>query len=189
MPPPLRLELLSPPPVLRTERLRLRPLRPGDAPAMLRLRGDPLVMRHMGTAPLPDLAAAHALIDTWLERQAQYECSTWAITFGEADELIGSVSAFKFDGQHRKAEIGYSLLPIHWRRGYTHEALRVVLRWLFDTFRAHRVVAEIDPQNLASAALLCKLGFRREAYFREAFLVDEAYTDSEIYGRLASDAD
>ena len=187
MPPPLALDLLRDPPPLRSARLCLRPLHERDAAGLLALRGDPEVMRFMGAAPLPDLATAAALVEAWLAQQHRREGATWALTFPGADELIGTLSLFKPDPVHRKVEIGYSLLPRHWRRGYTSEAVGTLLTWLYTTFGAHRIVAEIDPNNLASAALLRGLGFRREAYFREAFLVGENYTDSEIYGRLSSD--
>ena len=187
MPPPLRLALLEAPPTFRTERLCIRPLTETDDTGILRLRSSPQVVRYLGVAPLESLAEARLLIRQRHSERDRYESCTWSILSDAGLPLIGTLSVFKFDERHRKVEIGYSLLPQYWRLGYTTEALGVLLPWLYGTFGAHRLTAEIDPANRASAALLRKLGFRREAYFREAYLVGESYTDSEIYCRLAED--
>lgn len=187
MPPPLRLALLEAPPTFRTERLLIRPLATTDDTGILRLRSHPQVVRYLGVAPLDNLSGAQLLIRQRHSERDRYESCTWSILSDPGLPLIGTLSAFKIDERHRKVEIGYSLLPQYWRRGYTTEALGAFLPWLYRTFGAHRITAEIDPANRASAALLRKLGFRREAYFREAYLVGETYTDSEIYCRLAGD--
>lgn len=49
----------------------------------------------------------------------------------------------------------------------------------------HRVEADIDPDNSASAKLLERLGFRLEGRLRERWIVAGVVSDSAMYGLLA----
>jgi aminoglycoside 6'-N-acetyltransferase len=66
-----------------------------------------------------------------------------------------------------QAEIGFTLAPAHQRRGYATEAVTELLRYLFDTLALHRVRANCDAENLASARLMERLGMRCEGHFVE----------------------
>jgi len=51
----------------------------------------------------------------------------------------------------------------------------------------HRLEADIDPRNAASAKTLERLGFRREGLMRERWIVEGVVSDSAVYGLLASE--
>jgi [ribosomal protein S5]-alanine N-acetyltransferase len=53
--------------------------------------------------------------------------------------------------------------------------------------RIRRVEAEVNPDNIASNALLTSLGFVREGYLRERWVGKGATYGVNIYGLLASD--
>ena len=67
------------------------------------------------------------------------------------------------------------------------EAMSSVLDYVFKDLDFHRLEADTDPNNLASLALLEKLGFRREGYFRERWFVHEKWHDSVMLGLLRSE--
>ena len=48
-----------------------------------------------------------------------------------------------------------------------HEALNAVIALLFGPLAKHRITAVVDARNLGAAALFGKLGFRREAHWRQ----------------------
>jgi ribosomal-protein-alanine N-acetyltransferase len=50
--------------------------------------------------------------------------------------------------------------------------------------KLHSIQANIDPNNMASAAILKKFNFEREAYFKENFFFNGKFMDSEIYSLL-----
>jgi RimJ/RimL family protein N-acetyltransferase len=64
-------------------------------------------------------------------------------------------------------EIGITLALAHQGRGYATETLGLVLDYLFVRLDKHRVTAITDADNEAAAALLHRLGFRREGHFIE----------------------
>ena len=48
-----------------------------------------------------------------------------------------------------------------------HEALTAAIAHVFEVQKLHRVMANYQPDNLASEKLLQRLGFEREGYARQ----------------------
>ena len=65
-----------------------------------------------------------------------------------------------------------------------HEALVRFVGYAFDDLGLHRLEADIDPDNAASARSLRRLGFVREGLLRERWIVNDTISDSEMYGLL-----
>ncbi|WP_347299768.1 GNAT family N-acetyltransferase, partial [Clostridium perfringens] len=65
------------------------------------------------------------------------------------------------------AELGVTFAPSHQRQGLAREALSAVIALLFGALAKHRITAVVDTRNLGAATLFGKLGFRREAYWRQ----------------------
>jgi ribosomal-protein-alanine N-acetyltransferase len=76
------------------------------------------------------------------------------------------------------------LLPQFWNKGLMSEAIKKVLDFGFNTMELHSIQANIDPNNMVSAAILKKFNFEREAYFKENFFFNGKFMDSEIYSLL-----
>jgi aminoglycoside 6'-N-acetyltransferase len=55
----------------------------------------------------------------------------------------------------------------------------------FEELGLHRVFAQLDPRNEASAALCRRLGMRLEAHFLEDLWFRGAWGDTAIYAMLA----
>ncbi|NNF57983.1 MAG: GNAT family N-acetyltransferase [Rhodothermaceae bacterium] len=174
-------------PVLDTQRLRLRHPRPADADAVLAIFGDPTAMRYWSHEPFEDLEAAQNYLATIDEGFAERTLFQWAITELGADDLIGTVTLLHWDRPNRRAEVGYMLSPSHWGKGYASEAVRAVLCFGFEAMDLHRVEAELDPRNEASARLLERLGFQQEGLQRQTWYLYDEWCDSALYGLLRTD--
>jgi [ribosomal protein S5]-alanine N-acetyltransferase len=172
---------------LRTERLLLRPLRSGDAPALFAIHSDPLVMRYWSTPPWSSIEPAHAMIERDLAAMASGEHLRLGIERTQDAQLIGQCTLFDWDPQNRRAEIGYSLAAHAWGHGCMHEALCVLVEHGFGAMELNRIEADIDPRNVASARSLERLGFRREGFLRERWIVGGTVSDTALYGLLLSD--
>lgn len=86
-----------------------------------------------------------------------------------------------------EADIGYSLDPDLWRRGYATEAMAAMLDFGFDELKLHRVWCYLLSENDPSAGVVERLGFRREAHIRENHWMQERWWDTYLYGLLASE--
>jgi RimJ/RimL family protein N-acetyltransferase len=174
-------------PVLESSRLRLRALRDADADALLKLYGDPAVMRYWSTSPWTDIAQAHAHLQRARRDFESGGVLPWAIATAATDELMGTVTLFRIDRDHRRAEVGYALGSAHWGGGLAGEALRLVLHHAFDTLQLERIEADTDPRNAPSRRMLERLGFVREGTLRRRWFVDEEWCDTAFYGLLRED--
>ena len=86
-----------------------------------------------------------------------------------------------------RAEIGYAMKPEYWGNGFMQEALTKVVEFGFNEFCLHNIEGNVNPANVSSIKLLEKLGFKKEAYFREDFLYNGKFLDTAIYSLLEMD--
>ena len=170
---------------LSTPRLALRPLGPADAAALFALYSDAEFMRYWSSPPWTDPAQALAMIDSDQRGMAAGEHLRLGIFLREGGALVGTCSLFHRVESCRRAEVGYGIAPAHWRRGYMTEAVGALIGHAFGPMQLHRLEADIDPRNVASARSLEKLGFVREGLLRERWIVGDEVSDSALYGLLA----
>jgi [ribosomal protein S5]-alanine N-acetyltransferase len=172
---------------LSTTRLMLRPLQMADAERLLLIYSDPEFTRYWSTEPWTSLSQATALIEKDLRELATGGSLRLGLYLRDGGMLIGTCSLFHFVEQCRRAELGYGIARTHWRQGYMFEAISVLLKLAFVDLGLHRLEADIDPRNIASARSLEKLGFKLEGQLRERWIVGAEISDSAIYGLLASE--
>ena len=173
-------------PDLATARCRLRRIRHDDAPALFALRSDPAVMAYVDREPFASMEEASAMINRIEDSYAAADGLSWALTL-DGGEMIGMVGIWRIDKENHRGEIGYSLLPAHWNRGYISEAMAAVVDHGFEGLGLHSLEANVNPENAGSIRILGKLGFRKEAHFRENYFFRGRFLDSIIYSLLRSD--
>lgn len=100
---------------------------------------------------------------------------------------VGDVLLWLTDRERRVAEIGWVLDPDHGGRGVATEAVSAVLDRAFDVHRLHRVAAQMDARNTASAALARRVGMQQEAHMRQDWWSKGEWTDTLVFGMLATD--
>lgn len=101
-----------------------------------------------------------------------------------AHNLVGVLTHFKSRTPVSR-EIGYRLLdPKLAGRGYTTEAVRLLVDYLFKVHTWHRLELLIAPENAASVRVAQKCGFSEEGTLRQAFFINGRYHDVTMYGLL-----
>ncbi|HXJ64476.1 MAG TPA: GNAT family N-acetyltransferase, partial [Actinomycetota bacterium] len=98
--------------------------------------------------------------------------------------VIGDVVLHWMDDEHRSAEVGFALHPDHQGKGYTTEAVQVLLRVAFEVLGLHRVFGRTEARNVASARVMEKLGMRQEAHFVENEFVKDEWQSELVYAIL-----
>jgi ribosomal-protein-alanine N-acetyltransferase len=125
-----------------------------------------------------------AMIDAKIESN---EGINWAITLKGSTKLIGLIGHYRIKPEHYRAEIGYMLLPEFNGKGIVSEAVQEVVNYGFDVMKLHSIEAIIDPLNDASAKVLEKNGFVKEAHLRENEFYEGRFLDTVIYSLLNKD--
>jgi ribosomal-protein-alanine N-acetyltransferase len=176
----------TPFPIMQTGRLLLRQMRLSDAPALHKLRSNKEVMRYINRPLTQTLEEAEGWVNVIIDAVTRNEGITWAICLKESpDEHVGNIGIWRIDKANHRGEVGYMLDPSLQGRGVMYEAIQPVIRYGFEQLGLHSLEAQIDPRNLASAALLRKVGFVQEAYFRQNCFHNESFTDTAVYSLLS----
>lgn len=78
------------------------------------------------------------------------------------NNFIGLAKLEINENDFSEAELGYLLLPKFWRNGYGSEIAKLLLNKAEESKDLHRIIATIDPKNIASKKILLKNGFISE---------------------------
>jgi len=168
---------------LHTDRLLLRPLRETDAEALFAIFSDARVMRYWSTPAWTSHEPAREMIASDLA-QTTTDHLHLGVELTASGLLLGTCSLFGINHTCRRAEVGYGLGSFAWGQGYMHEALVALLDFGFGELDLNRIEADIDPRNSASARTLERLGFTKEGYLRERWIVGGEVSDTALYGLL-----
>ncbi len=177
----------NPFPVLHTKRLRLRRIGEPDAQQMFKLRSDPETMRFVPRPLAKTIEDANDHIRMITEKINTNTGINWAITLADDDTFIGIIGLFRFEQDNFRSELGYMILPEFQNQGIVSESIGEVLKYGFDKLKLHSIEAIIDPENYASAKVLEKNGFLKEAHLRQNQFFDGKFLDTVIYSKLTTD--
>lgn len=151
--------MTSIPDELRTRRLVLRRVGPGDLDAAIAVIGDPETNLHNPAGPAsPETVAAQ--LEEWQVHWARDGVGYWAVVLSEAEEVIGfgGLRTHELDGE-ATLNLFYRFRPRHRGRGYAPEMARAAIEWA-DRARPDRpVVIVTDLSNKPSQRVAEKLGF------------------------------
>lgn len=180
---------------LTTERLRLRPHRTSDAEALLPIHSREDVARYLLKDPWTAEAAETEIVKRLPRTGLATESRALALVIETAEGLdaiagsrvIGDIGLWLEDIGDQKAEIGWTLDPAAGGHGFATEAAIAVLGVAFGHYGLHRVVAQMDARNTASAKLARRIGMRQEAHLRKDWWSKGEWTDTLIFGMLSTD--
>jgi ribosomal-protein-alanine N-acetyltransferase len=171
-------------PILETEGLLLRELTKEDAKDIFNCLSNEEVTRYYGQERLEGLEQAEKFIDYFSENYHEKKGMRWGIERKDTKGIIGTVGFNAWNHKHKRAEIGYEIHPVHWRKGYMFEAATRVLSYGFDALGLTRIGAIVFIENEASNKLICKLGFQREGVLRNYMYQDGIAHDTYVYSIL-----
>jgi RimJ/RimL family protein N-acetyltransferase len=167
----------------------LRPFTMGDLDPVWLYQQLPAVAEHMLWDPR-DLMQVKVALERMVKEDRlarEGDCLSLALVHRPDGVLVGQVELVWLSDRHRQGEIGYVLHPRYQGAGLATEAVREVLRLGFEGLRLHRVIGRCSAANTASAALLERVGMRREAHFRQNALVKNSWRDEYVYAMLRAD--
>jgi ribosomal-protein-alanine N-acetyltransferase len=171
-------------PTIYTERLMLRKLTFEDKEDIFEIRSNAEVMKYMARPVAKTIDDATAHIDKVLKNLNDNGGIDWGIEEKVSGKLIGTIAYWRISKENYRGELGYVLNEKWQQKGFMHEALKAVLDFGFEQIKLHSIEANIDPLNTASARLLEKNKFKREAHFKENYFFEGVFLDSVIYSRV-----
>ncbi|MBR5949320.1 MAG: GNAT family N-acetyltransferase [Clostridia bacterium] len=148
--------------LFETKRLFVREFNADDVEAVLEYSGDAENTAFMEWGP-SSRESVEEFIASRLASQiaSPRKFFDLAVCLNETGELIGSVGLY-FDEAMTQADLGYIFNKRFWGNGYASEAARGMLRFGFMNLDLHRITAKCDSENLASEAVMKRIGMRKE---------------------------
>ena len=172
---------------ISTDRLVLRAYRTEDTGAFHAIYSQPEVARYLLDEPWTPEVARAKIAERILRTGLDSDAHMLGLVIELDGAAIGDVMIWLTDVERGVAEIGWALDPAFGGKGYAREAAAALLDVAFDVYELHRVAAQLDPRNVASAKLAEGLGMHREAHLRQNWWSKGEWTDTVVYGMLASD--
>jgi ribosomal-protein-alanine N-acetyltransferase len=147
-------------PTLSSKRLILRKPDPGDRREIFNLRSNEQVNQFLDREPAKTMDDADAFLQSIIKRIEKNEAFYWMICLKENPKPIGTICLFNLSADKSIVEMGYELLPFYQRNGVMHEAISVVLYYLFHSTEVNTVTAFPSTGNVGSIKLLKRNGFK-----------------------------
>lgn len=163
-------------------RLTYQPITENDWPFFLALNQDRNVMRFVADPRDADeirQVAFNVRLPHWQPGSKHWLCVV--LRDKASGEPIG-VSGFIDRGQNT-AEVGFLLSAAFHGRGYGTESLRAVCQAAF-ALGFSKLTAMVTTGNLASKAVLEKVGFIQEDTLRESYYLNGCWQDDWVFGLL-----
>jgi len=110
-----------------------------------------------------------------MEQDAEY---VFGVFLTSTDDLIGIVSLTEvMRDPLQSCWLGYSLDKDYNGRGYTTEAVRLVVDYAIRVLKLHRIEAGVMPHNKGSIRVLEKSGFEKEGLSKKNVLINGKWED------------
>ncbi len=173
---------------LETERLVLRRFEQDDAEAVFRnWAKDSEVTKYLMWLPHENVSASKDWCEQNANSYANDKYYSWVIVPKALSEPIGSIGVVKLDEKTSMTHIGYCIGKAWWRQGYTSEALKAVVKFLFEEVGVNRIESRHDPRNPNSGKVMEKAGLKYEGSQRQADWNNQGICDASYYAILAED--
>jgi len=151
--------------IFETERLLVRQFTMNDADAFFRMNSSPDVMQYI--RPVKNQQETdHFLQSNILLYQEQPLYGRWLAEEKSTGQFIGSFALIPIDGTS-KMQIGYSLMPEFWGKGYATELTIEGLKYTFTKTAIEIIYGVTEEPNTGSQNVLLKAGFKEDEVFIE----------------------
>src|SRR5687768_17037354 len=171
--------------MLNGKLLRLRPVREKDLDALYDAHID---LSNRGSFFPLGVASESAFRKEFAETGFWQKESGTLVMLNMEDEIVGEIEFFKPVNYWDAFELSYRLHDAKFAgRGYTTEAVQLLVEYLFANKKQHRIQLVIVPENSASRRIAEKCGFVLEGTARGAFYNSGRNHDVVIYSILKTD--
>jgi RimJ/RimL family protein N-acetyltransferase len=154
-------------PLLRTDRILLRPWTLDDVDALHALWTAPEVRRYLWDDLIITRATVEQVVESDLRTADRDNIGNWTLHIPApvwaAGAPIAGFCGFRLIDDGPEIELMYGLRGEHWGTGLATEACAAALEYLWRSTEYQRVYARTDPPNSKSIQVMVRLGMTHES--------------------------
>ena len=148
---------------MTTERLTGRPPEPGDLPEWVRIFGDPRIDEATWPAELRTPEKVADMLQRTIAHWERWGFGAWTVLERDGHGIVGRVGlGYSSVLGHPEVELAWFIDPDAWGRGYATEMAQEAVRAAFTTLGLDTLISYTTPDNVASQAVMRKLGMTYE---------------------------
>ena len=150
--------------VLETERLLLRGWQPDDLDDLYEYAKNANVGIMQGWKPHESREESLAVLKSFITDDER-----WAIVLKENNKVIGSIKTSPDEnrGRYYAKYVSYVLSEDYWGKGYMTEALKRIIKYVFEEVKIDLLSAFCFPHNTRSKCVLERCGFQYETTIKQ----------------------
>lgn len=180
-------------PVIRGQRVYLRYPRPVDYAAWAKLREESreflVPWEPLWSSDELSRGAFRRRLRRYQHDARQDMAYAFFVLRGEDDALMGGCTLSNVRrGVVQCCALGYWIGERFARQGYTLDAVRALVPFIFGTLGLHRIEAACLPENLPSRNLLARAGFREEGQALRYLQINGEWRDHVLFALLEDEA-
>lgn len=170
-------------PTITTQRLVLRQITEEDLPNIFKGLSHPDIIQYYGVS-YNNLEATKVQMQWFADLEKNETGIWWAVCDKQTEEFAGAGGFNDRDKIHRKAEIGFWLLPEFWGKGIMKEVLPTICQYGFDHLNLHRIEGFVETANTNCKRAMAKLDFTHEGTMRDCEVKNGQFISVDIYALL-----
>jgi len=175
--------MFTPFPQIKTERLLLRQILPEDIRHIFHGLSHPEVIKFYGVS-YDTLEGTQEQMDWYASLEAKQEGIWWAVCSPDNSSFYGAGGLNDMNHEHKRAEIGFWLLPEHWGKRIMSEAMPAIMKYAFEEIGLRRIEGFVESSNENCKRGLAKMDFAYEGTMRDYEFKDGSFIDIDIYASL-----
>jgi [ribosomal protein S5]-alanine N-acetyltransferase len=172
-------------PTLKTDRFLLRQFKDSDLENVFKGLSHPDVIKYYGVH-YDSLDATKQQMAWFANLESEGTGIWWAVCSPDNQTFYGAAGLNNLLKEHRKAEIGFWLLPSFWGQGIMKEVLPLICKYGFEERGLHRIEGLVESDNENSKRAMAKLEFRYEGTMIDCEIKNGKFISLDIYAKLNS---
>jgi ribosomal-protein-alanine N-acetyltransferase len=168
---------------LTTQRLLLQQIQPEDQRFIYEGLSHPDVIPFYGVR-YDSFEATKTQMEWYAKACEEDTGGPWKIVDKVSGEKLGVIAYYFHKKEHRKAEVGFWLLPQYWGKGIVSEAMQQLIQYCKNEKNIHRLEAFVEEGNKASCRVLEKANFKYEGTMKDCEIKNGSFVSLLIYALI-----
>jgi [ribosomal protein S5]-alanine N-acetyltransferase len=170
-------------PIIKTDRLLLRQFDENDIEHVFKGLSNPDIVKYYGVS-YQTLEATKEQMNFFADLEKNGTGIWWAVCSSDNKTFYGAGGLNSLSKKHKKAEIGFWLMPEYWGKGIMTEALPLICNYGFNNLGLHRIEGIVETENRNCKSAMAKLDFQHEGTMKECEIKNGRFISLDIYAKI-----